>query len=267
MNIYDCVIYFDEDLNLELRFNILDQYVDKFVIVEATRNHAGVKKKLNFNINKFNKFKKKIIYLIVDDIPEKVEKFKKGWSPNFFRENFNRNAISRALTECSPNDLILISDADEIPNLELLKTTNIKRFAIFKQRSFVYKLNLMYLDDWLGSSICYKKYLKSPQWLRNKRFLRRGFLRRIFFKTQILDNGGWHFSFLKNPQDIKKKLDAYAHNEYKDLADIESITKNIKSNIFFIDPKKNLKQTLIDKTYPKYIRQNIDLYSDWVIKD
>ena len=76
--------------------------------------------KLNFDINKFKKFEKKIHYLIVDDIPKDVTNYKKGWSPNFFRENFNRNAISRALTECSPSDLIIISDADEIPNLELL---------------------------------------------------------------------------------------------------------------------------------------------------
>ena len=198
MKIYDCIMYFDEDLNLDLRFNILDKYVDKFVVVESTRNHAGEEKKLNFDINKFKKFEKKIHYLVVDDIPKEVTNYKKGWSPNFFRENFNRNAISRALTECSPNDLIIISDADEIPNLELLDTVKIKKLAIFKQRSFVYKLNLLYEENWLGSSICYKKYLKSPQWLRNKRFLRRGFLRRIFFKTPTLNNGGWHFSFLKN---------------------------------------------------------------------
>ena len=266
MKIYDCIMYFDEDLILELRLNILDQFVDKFVIVEATRNHAGEKKELNFDIKKFGKFKNKIIYLIVDDIPEKVENFKKGWSPNFFRENFNRNAISRALTECSPDDLILISDADEIPNLELLNTTNIKKFAIFKQRSFIYKLNLLKENGWLGSSICYKKYLKSPQWLRNKRFLRRGFFRRVFFKTQILDNGGWHFSFLKTAKNIKKKLNAYAHSEYKDIADIDTIEENIKSNTCFIE-KKNLKRILVDETYPAYIRENIDLYSDWILKN
>ena len=260
-------MYFDEDLILELRLNILDQFVDKFVIVEATRNHAGEKKKLNFNIKKFDKFKNKIVYLIVDDIPEKVENYKKGWSPNFFRENFNRNAISRALTECSPNDLIIISDADEIPNLDLLETANIKKFAIFKQKSFIYKLNLLKENNWLGSAICFKKYLKSPQWLRNKRFLRRGFLRRVFFKTQILDNGGWHFSFLRTPKDIKKKLNAYAHSEYKDLADIDTIEKNIECNTCFIEPEKNLNKIIIDETYPAYIRENKHLYSEWILKN
>ncbi len=257
-------MYFDEDLNLDLRFNILDRYVDKFVVVEATRNHAGEEKKLNFNINKFKKFEKKINYLVVDDIPKEVENYKKGWSPNFFRENFNRNAISRALTECSPDDLIIISDADEIPNLDLLEKNKIKKLAIFKQRSFVYKLNLLYEENWLGSSICYKKYLKSPQWLRNKRFLRRGFLRRFFFKTQTLNNGGWHFSFLKKPENIIKKLKAYAHSEYSTLDNIETIKKNIEMKTYFIHPDRKLKKIIIDETFPKYLRENQHLYSEWI---
>ncbi len=264
MNIFDCVMYFDEDLNLDLRFNILDKYVDKFVVVEATRNHAGEEKRLNFDINKFKKFERKINYLVVDDIPKEVKNYKKGWSPNFYRENFNRNAISRALTECSPNDLILISDADEIPNLELLNEIKINKFAIFKQRFFIYKLNLLYDENWLGSSICYKKYLKSPQWLRNKRFLRRGFFRRIFFKTQILNNGGWHFSFLKKPEKIIKKIKNYAHSEYKDLDDIEKLKKQIENKIYFIDPSQKLIKINIDKTYPRYLEINKDLYSDWI---
>ena len=264
MNIYDCTMYFDEDLNLELRFNILDKYVDKFVVVEATRNHAGEEKKLNFDINKFKKFEKKIHYLVVDDIPKEVTNYKKGWSPNFIRENFNRNAISRALTECSPNDLIIISDADEIPNLELLDTIKIKKLAIFKQRSFVYKLNLLYEENWLGSSICYKKYLKSPQWLRNKRFLRRGFLRRIFFKTPTLNKGGWHFSFLKEPENIVKKLKAYAHSEYNNLDNVELIKKNMKMKTYFIHPDRKLKKIEIDETFPKYLQENKKLYLDWI---
>ena len=260
-------MYFDEDLNLDLRFNILDKYVDKFIIVEATRDHAGKKKKLNFDINRFIKFKNKINYLIVDDIPEKVEHYKKGWSPNFARENFNRNAISRALTECSPNDLIIISDVDEIPNLKILEQIKIKKFAIFSQKLFFYKLNLFFKDNWLGSSICYKKYLKSPQWLRNKRFLRRGFLRRIFFKTQIISNGGWHFSFLKTPDDIAKKIKAYAHGEHKNLQDAENIKKSIEMKKFFIFPEKNLKQVNIENNLPDYIIKNKDKFKDWILTD
>ena len=85
MKIYDCVMYFDEDLNLDLRFNILNKYVDKFVVVEATRNHAGEKKKLNFNIKNFYKFRNKINYIVVEDIPEKVTYYKKKLEPKFLQ--------------------------------------------------------------------------------------------------------------------------------------------------------------------------------------
>ncbi len=258
-------MYFDEDLMIELRLNILNEYVDKFVIVEATRDHSGNEKKLNFDIKKFSKFENKIIYLVVDDIPEKVVNYKKGWSPNFYRENFNRNAISRALTECSSDDLIIISDADEIPNLEILNNIKIKRFAIFNQKEFIYKLNLLSDQNWNGSAICYKKYLKSPQWLRDRKFTRRGFLRKFFFKTQFLENGGWHFSFLKKPKDIVKKLNSYAHSEFTVFADENFIKENINKRKFFIDPNKKLKVVTIDNVYPTYIRLNKEKYSEWII--
>ena len=107
MKIYDCCIYFDENLMLDMRFNILNEHVDKFVVVEATRDHSGNSKKLNFNINNFQKFKEKIIYHVVEDIPQEVKNYKKGWSPNFYRENFHRDSISKAIENCDPEDLIL----------------------------------------------------------------------------------------------------------------------------------------------------------------
>ena len=72
MNIYDCFMYFDEDLLLDLRFNILNKYVKKFVITEATYTHNGTKKKLNFDINQFRKFKDKITYIVVDKQPPNI---------------------------------------------------------------------------------------------------------------------------------------------------------------------------------------------------
>ena len=264
MSVYDCFMYFDEDLITEIRFNVLNDHVDKFVVVEATRDHAGNPKKLNFDVNKFKKFKEKIIYEVVEDIPEKVEKYKKGWSPNFFRENFHRNAISRALKDCSPNDLILISDADEIPNFEMLNKIKLKNFALFRQKNFLYKLNLMSDENWLGTGICYKKYLQSPQWLRNKRFLRRGFVRRIFFKTQIIENGGWHFTFLKKPEDIVKKMKSYGHGDLKELGDLTNIKKNIEENKFFLNDKINVAKVEINKNLPQFIVDNQDYYKEWI---
>ena len=266
MKVYDCCIFFDENLMLDIRFNILNDHVDKFVIVEATRDHSGNQKKLNFDINNFKKFKDKIIYHVVEDIPKEVKNYKKGWSPNFYRENFHRDSISKALDKCDPDDLILISDADEIPNFDAINKNKIKKYALLKQRNFYYKLNLQSENIWLGTSVCYKKYLKSPQWLRNKRFLRRGFLRRIFNKTQLIQNGGWHFSFLKTPEKILEKMESYGHGELSDKADISKIKKSIDSKEFFINTNIKLKKVQIDETYPDYINKNQEMLSNWIAK-
>tara|TARA_B100001287_G_scaffold240510_1_gene214945 strand:- start:165 stop:968 length:804 start_codon:yes stop_codon:yes gene_type:complete len=265
--IYDCVTYFDEDLILDLRFNILNKYIDKFIVVESDIDHAGNKKKLNFNIENFGQFKDKIIYYVVRDMPIKVGNFKKNWSPNFIRENFQRNAIQNCIENCNEKDLILVSDADEIPNLENLNNIEIKRFALFKQISFLYKLNLVEHWNWLGTGICYYKYLKSPQWLRDKRFLRRGFLRRIFFKTQIIDNGGWHFSYLKSPDNILKKVQSFAHSEFKDIS-LDHIKQSMNNMKHIITPDhedKKISKIQIDQNiYPNYIFNNREIFKDWI---
>ena len=94
--IYDCFSYWDEDLLLELRLNILDKYIDYFVIVEGNKTWQNNPKKLRFNINKFLKFKKKIIYIPVTDMPDGIDPY--------LRENFQRNAIMRGLEEADDDD-------------------------------------------------------------------------------------------------------------------------------------------------------------------
>ena len=132
--IYDCFSYWDEDLLLDLRLNTLDSYVDYFVIVEGNKTWQNNSKKLSFNINNFSKFKKKIIYVRVEDLPD-------GEDP-YLRENYQRNCILRGIAEAENDDLILISDLDEIPNPKILKNFNKKmRFAVLKQKHFYYKFN------------------------------------------------------------------------------------------------------------------------------
>ena len=179
MNIYDCFMYFDEDLLLDLRFNSLNKFVKKFVITEATYTHNGSKKKLNFDINKFKKFKDKIIYLVVDKQPQDIRelsdddtKHRRGEKlilNGMARDYFQRENLSRGISDAGDNDLILISDLDEIPNLEKLNSINIKNnIIIFEQKMFYYKLNLFYEDyTWLGTKAVKKKRFISPQWLRN----------------------------------------------------------------------------------------------------
>ena len=143
MKLYDCCMYFDEDLMLDLRLNTLNKHVDKFVIAEATREHSGKEKKLNFDIKNFSHFKDKIIYLIIEDLPINVKSKKKDWAPNHWRDQYQRNSLIRGYKESSENDLIMISDIDEIPDPKKLSEFKIKKkYACFLQKNFQSKLNL-----------------------------------------------------------------------------------------------------------------------------
>ena len=179
MNIYDCFMYYDEDLLLDIRLNALDKYVKKFVITEATYTHNGSKKKLNFNINKFDKFKDKIEYIVVDQQPPDIKelqindtdktKEEKLILNGMARDYFQRENLSRGLKNLNDDDLIIISDLDEIPNLENFNFDKINNnIIIFQQKMFYYKLNLLY-DEliWTGSKAVKFKNFISPQWLRN----------------------------------------------------------------------------------------------------
>ena len=159
MKLIDCFMYFDEDLILDIRLNTLEGSVDKFVIVEATKNHAGKDKKLNFKIENFSKLKNKINYIVVDDLPLNVKSPKKGWHENHARDQFQRNSIEKGYKECDDEDLIMISDIDEIPDPKKIKEFIIKnKYACFLQKNFQSKFNLLNTTNstWPGTKICQK---------------------------------------------------------------------------------------------------------------
>ena len=269
MKIFDCFSYWDEDFLLDLRLNILDKFVNFFVIVEGNKTWQNNPKKLRFDIEKFKKFKHKIIYVPIKDLPD-------GDDP-YLRENYQRNCIFKGLKNAEENDIIIISDLDEIPNLnQLLKFKTSDRFAVFKQKHFYYKINLQSENNpyWYGSRICVKKYLKSPQWLRDLKFKKRGFWRIDKFRlNNIIDNGGWHFCNLKKPEDLLYKYrnlcetnDPYHFKEKIDekYLNLENIKEMINKEKDILGRDDNFKKIDIDDTYPKYILDNISDFKDWI---
>ena len=267
--IIDCITYFDEDMLLDFRLNVLNNYVDYFVIVEAKEDHQGRKKKLNFNIENFQQFKHKIIYLIQEEIIiDKKIKLPKNWSEDHLRDQSQRNYISNALKQFDDDDWIIISDLDEIPNPISLDKFNTKnKFSVFKQKLFYYKFNLISENNfWYGSRIIVNKYLKSPQWLRNfkvKKKLLSYFERGI----SVIEDGGWHFSYLKKPNDIKRKIESFAHSElniekYKNIQNIENSIKN-GTDLYHRDISFN--KISINKGFPKYLVENLDKYKEWIV--
>ena len=153
-------MYFDEDLVLDLRLNILNDHVDKFVIAEATKDHTGRDKKLNFNLKNFSKFKDKIKYIVVENMPMNLKSYKKNWPVHHLRDQHQRNALSQGYENCDDNDLIMISDIDEIPDPNKIKEFDSKnKYACFIQKNFQSKLNLLNITDknWMGTKIIKKK--------------------------------------------------------------------------------------------------------------
>ena len=231
MNIYDCFMYFDEDLLLDIRLNTLNNYVSKFVITEATYTHNGTRKNLKFNINNFKKFKDKIIYIVVDEQPPNIlqinetdsieQKGEKLILNGYARDNYQRNKLADGINEALDEDIIIVSDLDEIPNLSNVNFNKINNKIIqFKQKMFYYKFNLYYPDfNWFGSKACAKKNLISPQWLRNIKSKKYSKFRidLIFNKKKYSDifyvlDGGWHFTCIRTPEDLEYKLLNFAHH-------------------------------------------------------
>ena len=270
MRVYDCVIYLDEDLLLDLRFNILNNFVDYFVVVESNKTWQNNKKKFNFNINNFKSFINKIIYIKVEDMPD-------GENP-WLRENFQRNCIARGLLRASDEDLIIVSDADEIPNPQKIVNFDYKRkYAVFEQKQYCYKLNLHNETHpiWRGSKACVKKYLQSPQWLRELKIKKRPFWRidKMNLKYSI-EKGGWHFCNLKTPRQLLFKYKNLC--EYKDnyvffnriddnFLNEKVIEENVRNQKDIIGRGDVYKKEKIDSSYPDYILNNILIFKDWII--
>ena len=269
MAIYDCFQFFNEEHILDLRLNILNEFVDFFVMVESTTDHQGNSKKLNFDIKKFKKFRKKIIYIVVDDTLEVIKK------PHFGGESLveqhQRNSLTRGLKNCCDNDLIILSDVDEIPDLNKLNIfEKKKKYAVFSQKMFNYKINLLNEteNNWHGSKICLKKNFKSPQWLRNLKFKKYPFWR--FDKPrnfQIIENGGWHFAYLQNTENILKKMKSFAHGEFNEpnLTNLEAINEKIIKGKDIFDREISYKKVQIDNSFPKYIVDNKEKFKEWII--
>ncbi len=269
MAIYDCFQFFNEEHILDLRLNILDEFVDFFVFVESTTDHKGKPKKLNFDSNKFKKFNNKIIYIVVDDTSEEIKKPHVGGES--LVEQHQRNSIMRGLKKCHDDDLIILSDVDEIPDLNKLHLFNKKKkYAVFSQKMFNYKINLLNETEsnWHGSKICLKKDLKSPQWLRNLKFKKYPFWRIDKIKDlQIIKNGGWHFSYLQDPESLLKKIKSFSHGEFNkpEFTSKEKIAEKIKMQKNIFNLPYNYKKVEIDDTFPKYIINNKEKLKKWIL--
>ena len=296
MKIYDCFMFSDEKMLLDIRLNVLNDYVDQFVIIESKYKHNGDIKNKNFDINQYSKFKNKIKYIYLDEEPEGLvsisaeddedKKNKSILHNTYVRENYQRDVIAKGILDAGPEDFIIIGDIDEIPNLKNLDFENKKNhLIIFRQKMFYYKLNLYYKElVWTGTRACLKKNLKSPQWLRNiknKKYpiwrIDTLFAKNKYSNIVFINDGGWHFTNMKSPEEIFSKLNSFLHNVDFKLSGLN--LDDIKKMVFqkkimydhFADQRKvdrwNSPVVLkpADITIlPEYIIKNRDKFKDWL---
>ena len=290
MKIIDTTTYFEENMMMELRLNILSPFVDKFIICEARYSHSGKEKDIKFNKKNFPQFEDKITHIILDKEPKDIIK-KDNLNTSELRLNSvlrikeQRNFIGNSLNNYSSEDYIIHSDNDEIPNLEQFDLRiNKKKIVIFKQTLFYYKFNLCLPHvSWFGSKACKLKDLKNIDLLRAIKNKQYHFFRvdTLFsdIKHQsvtLISNGGWHFSNLKNVEELERKfLNDENHSEYELQGhDVERIKQNIKNRS--IDYNHNAKQDSSDRfsptklqvvdidLLPNYLKKNLDKYKEWL---
>jgi len=257
--------------------------------------HSGKPKKLMFDINQFAKFKDKIIYHVVDQQPADIERIdtnddihtrgRKLIHNSIKRENYQREVAKKFLEAAQDEDIILINDIDEIPNLDEINFNTINnKIIIFKQKTFYYKFNLLYENlIWHGSRACKKKFFISPQWLRNAKYKRYPlwridiiFSNKKYNNIHYVENGGWHFSNIKSPENLEKKfLNFLHHHDFEasrlKLKNIKEMVKNKKIiydlNVDQKDYKwkgtKSLNKVPLS-SMPSYLSNNYKKYSNWL---
>lgn len=264
--IIDCITFFDNNFMFNLRYNILEEYVDYFVICESLYDHRGEPKKKNFLFEKeFDK--KKIKYFLLDEpFPKKNNRWK--------NQAMQREYLLKCLSFASEEDYVFFSDPDEIIRPEILKDFKLnKKYGIFFQDFFNYKINLYnkFESPWEGTRVAKKKNLKSIDYMRQKvrsKNLNYSFLRIDKEKSiEVFKDGGWHFNNIMSPREISLKLKTFAHSEFSSdkFSSIENIKEKIKNKIDLFDRGHIYEAIKLNEKFPKYILQNLDKFNEFII--
>lgn len=268
--IYDTFIFFNELDLLEIRLNILENAVDKFVLVEATKTFQLDAKPLYFEENKdrFAKWADKIIHVILP-IDLNVEESVRLGVHRHKVEHDIRKAIGLGLQTAQPDDIVIVSDVDEMYDKshldKAISALNKHKFCEFHQRFFYYYLNSLNVQNgamanWRGPVACKFKDFTDAQAVRNVRG-RAG--------NAVNIDAGWHFSYTGGIDKIYAKLNSGAHPELDEaIKDRAVVQKRIEAgtDLFGRQNKPHQVCIQIDNTFPKYIQENTEKYAHLIKK-
>tara|TARA_B100000787_G_scaffold169882_1_gene162709 strand:+ start:2264 stop:3073 length:810 start_codon:yes stop_codon:yes gene_type:complete len=264
--IIDCITFFDNNFMFDLRYNILKDHVDYFVICESKFDHKNKSKKLNF-IKKHNHDSNKIKYIVMESsFPENTN----VWQNQAIQREF----LLKNLNTVAPNDYIFFSDPDEIPNPQFLENFTLsKKYGIFLQKCFNYKFNLFnsFETPWEGTRVCKKKDLKSIDFMRQK--IKSKNLKYKFFRVdkekniELFENSGWHFNNIMEPELISIKLKSFAHTEFsaQEFSSVDMIRSKIEKKIDLFNRGHQYKKVDLDSSFPEYLLENYKLYKSYIL--
>ena len=263
---FDCITFYDENLITNARIEILNKYIDYFIICESRFDHKGNKKNINFKLNN-KEYEKKVRHIIID---ENFPDVQDGWK----MEKYQREKIYNGLYDAGEEDLVLYSDSDEIPNPKKLKNLQLKKkYGIFMQKFFVYKLNIFNKHEtpWEGTRICKKKDLRSFTFLR-KKVLKKN-LKKPFWKfsieknIELIEDGGWHFNNLYTPETIAKKLKTFQHSQFsaQEFSSVDVIKNRIDNLEDLFGRNHKYEKVNFDSQYPEYILKNLNLFEKYIL--
>ena len=264
--ILDCITFFDNNFMFQIRYNILVDVVDYFVVCESLFDHKGNPKKKNF-IWRDEYNKDKIKYFLLE------KPFPKNSDP-WRNQAIQREYLLNSTNFANENDYVFFSDPDEIPKPEILKNFNLKKkYGIFLQDCFNYKFNLFnkYESPWEGTRVAMKKNLKSIDFMRQKVKVRN--LKYNFFRIdkekniQTFDKAGWHFNNIMSYEQISLKLKTFAHTEFSDdnFSSIEAIKNKIDQQVDLFNRGHKYKKVKFDNNFPKYIVDNKEKFNKWIV--
>lgn len=273
--VYDCFTFFNELDLLEIRLNTLDAVVDKFVIAEATRTHTGKHKDLVFQLNqsRFARFLDKIIYVVVEDLISEDEVAQDKYNLPWINENRQRNALRRGVENASQDDIIMVSDLDEIPKPELV---NIARICLEKGDQSV-RFEMDFYNYYLNfKNFSYPKWTLGTVGVKYSAFLIGNIFRgfkcdrytqatendgptfnklRFMKCSTVLRNAGWHFSFLGGIDAIQKKLAAFSHSEFSSVPRDVLERRLLEGKDLFGRVGVSF-GVVLDVVFPKYVVEN-----------
>lgn len=264
MKVYDCFLFYNELDILEIRLNELYDHVDYFYIVEASVTHSGRPKPLYLkealeNTNRFDKFKSKIINIDTDLDLTKYTPLDINMSDAWNRENMQRNYLMNVIQKASEDDIILLSDADEIPSkafIEIRKQVSKAAYPFLVCKQYFYYYTFRYAKKELchGTIAFYRNHMADViyQDLRNDRF-----------RLPYVSNAGWHLSFFGSPEHVKNKIESFAHTEFGAHNNIDTIKKNIECGLDIFNrnnPEEALMKIENNINVPTYVLNNKEKY-------